>query len=50
MLRTLTDAVVHVIAIGGDDPLIPLDVLEVDVQVSLAADGHIFPTSQGALL
>lgn len=49
MLRALTHAVVHVVALGRDDPLVPLDVLEFDVEVSLAAHGYLVTAAQRAL-
>lgn len=49
MLGALTHAVVHMVAFRCDDPVVPLDVLELDVEVSLAAHAHIFTTTQRAL-
>lgn len=49
VLGTLARAVVHVVALGRDDPVAPLDVLELDVEVPLAAHGHVLAAAQGAL-
>lgn len=49
VLRTLTHAVVHVVPFGRDDPVVPLDVLELDVELSLAAHGDVLAAVQRAL-
>lgn len=49
MLGTLTHAVVHMVAFRCDYPLIPLDILELDVEVSFAAHSYIVTTTQRAL-
>lgn len=49
MLGALTYAVVHMVAFGCNDPLIPLYILELDVEVPLAAHGYIITTTQRAL-
>lgn len=49
MLGTLTHAVVHMVAFGCDYPVVPLDIFELYVKVSLAAHGYIFTTTQRAL-
>lgn len=49
VLRALTHAVVHVVPLRRDDPVVPLDVLELDVELSLAAHGDVLATAQGAL-
>lgn len=49
MLGTLAHAVVHVVALRRNYPLVPLDILEFDVKVFLAADRDVFATVQRAL-
>lgn len=49
MLEALTHAVVHMVAFRCNDPVVPLDILELDVEVSLAAHSYIFTTTHGAL-
>ncbi len=49
MLGALTHAVVHMVAFGRNDPVVPLDIFEFDVEVSLAAHGYIITTTQRAL-
>ena len=49
VLRTLAHAVVHVVALGRDDPVLPLDVFELDVEVPLAAHGDVVPAPQRPL-
>lgn len=49
VLRALAHAVVHVVAFRRDDPVVPLDVLELDVELSLAADGDVLAAAQRAL-
>lgn len=49
VLGTLAHAVVHVVALWRDDPVAPLDVLELDIEVPLAAHGHVLAAAQGAL-
>lgn len=49
MLEALTHAVVHMVAFRCNDPVMPLDILELDVEVSLAAHSYIFTTTQRAL-
>lgn len=49
MLGALSHAVVHMVTFRCDDPVVPLDVLELDVEVSLAAHGDIITTTQRPL-
>lgn len=49
MLGALTHAVVHMVALGSDDPVLPLDILELDVEVPLTAHGYIIAAAQRAL-
>lgn len=49
VLGALSHAVVHVVAFGRNDPLVPLDILELDVQLSFAAHGHLVAAAQRAL-
>jgi len=49
MLGALTHAVVHMVAIRCNDPVIPLDILELDVEFSLAAHTYIVTAMQRAL-
>ncbi|KAL7891658.1 hypothetical protein AOLI_G00011340 [Acnodon oligacanthus] len=49
MLRALAHAVVHVVALGCNDPVLPLNVSELDVEVFLAADADVVTTAQRAL-
>lgn len=49
MLGALPHAVVHMVAFGCNDPVMPLDILEFDVEVSLAAHAYIVTTAQRAL-
>lgn len=49
VLWALTHAVVHVVTFRCDDPVMPLDILELDVELSLAAHGDVLATAQGAL-
>lgn len=49
MLGALTHAVVHMVAFRCNDPVVPLDILELDVEVSLAAHAYIVATTQRAL-
>lgn len=49
VLWALAHAVVHVVALGRDDPVLPLDVTELDVEVLLAAHALVLSTTQGAL-
>lgn len=49
MLEALTHAVVHMVAFRCNDPVMPLDILELDVEVFLAAHSHIITTTQRAL-
>lgn len=46
MLRTLTHAVIHVVALWRDDPVLPLDVTELDVEVFLTAHAGVLATLQ----
>lgn len=50
MLGALAHAVVHVVTFRCNDPVVPLDIFELDVKVSLAAHGDIVATAQRALL
>lgn len=50
VLGALTYAVVHMVTFRSNDPLVPLDILELDVEFSLAAHAYLVPTSQRALL
>lgn len=50
VLRALTHAVVHVVTFRRDDPVVPLDILELDVELSLAAHGDVLAAAQRALL
>lgn len=45
MLWALAHAVVHVVALGRDDPVLPLDVSELDVKVFLTADTDVVTTA-----
>lgn len=49
VLRALTHAVVHVVALGCDDPVLPMNVTKLDVEVFLAADAGVVAASQRAL-
>lgn len=49
MLWTLSHAIVHMVAFWCNDPVVPLDILKLDVEVSLAAHGHVVTTTQRAL-
>lgn len=49
MLGALTHAIVHMVAFRSNDPVVPLDILELDVEVSLAAHAYIVTTTQRAL-
>lgn len=49
MLEALTHAVVHMVAFRCNDPVMPLDILELDVEVSLAAHSYIVTTTQRTL-
>lgn len=49
VLGALTHAVVHVVPFRGDDPVVPLDIFELDVELSLAAHGDVVAAAQGAL-
>lgn len=49
VLGALTHAVVHVVTFRGDDPVVPLDILELDVELSLAAHGDVFAAAQRTL-
>lgn len=49
VLRTLTHAVVHVVTLGRNDPVLPMYVSKLDVEVFLAADAGILATPQRAL-
>lgn len=49
VLGALAHAVVHVVALGRNDPVVPLDVLELDVEVFLAAHADVLGAAQRAL-
>lgn len=49
VLRALAHAVVHVVTFRRDDPVVPLDILELDVELSLAAHGDVLTAAQRAL-
>lgn len=49
VLRALAHAVVHVVTFRRDDPVVPLDILELDVKLSLAAHGDVLAAAQRAL-
>lgn len=50
VLGALAHAVVHVVTFRSDDPVVPLDILELDVELSLAAHGDVLAAAQRALL
>lgn len=49
MLGALAHAVVHMVTFGCNDPVVPLDILELDIEVSLAAHSNIFTATQWSL-
>lgn len=49
VLRALTHAVVHVVTFRCNDPVVPLDILELDVELSLAAHGDVLTAAERAL-
>lgn len=49
MLRALAHTIVHVVALWCDDPVLPLDILELDIEVLLAADADVITAAQRAL-
>lgn len=49
MLRALSHAIVHVVALGRYDPVLPLYVAELNVEVFLAAHAHVITAPQRAL-
>lgn len=49
MLEALTHAIVHMVALRCNDPVIPLDIFKIDVEFSLTAHTYIFTTTYRAL-